>query len=91
VHSIDHYLAYRALGGNYGFSLDGSETFMSYIRSFLFIEFWMSPKINPFDDVRLCALAKSSPGTHQFYVDVYQDLVKADPELADQVIASTCY
>jgi hypothetical protein len=59
VHSIDHYLAYRALGENYGFSLDGSETFMSYIRSFLLIEFWMSPKIsNPFDDVRLCALAK---------------------------------
>jgi hypothetical protein len=90
VHSINHYLFYQYNGGNCGFSLDGSETFMSYIRSFLFIEFWSTPKINPFDDVRFCALAKSS-GTHQFYVDVYQDLVKVDRVLADHVIASTCF
>ena len=38
------------------FLLDGSETAVSYIRGMVFVEFWMRPKINPFDDVRLCAL-----------------------------------
>jgi len=89
VHSIDHYSGYQFLTGR-NFSLDGSETFMSYIRSFMFVEFWMPAKINPLDDMRLCAVA-GSPETHPFYMDVYQDLKRADPVLAKKVLVSTCF
>merc|ERR1719464_251311 len=54
VHSMDHYLGRQFLSGR-DYSLDGSETFMSYIRNILYIEFWAPAKVNPFDDVRLCA------------------------------------
>jgi hypothetical protein len=89
VHSVEHYLGYQFLS-QHNFSLDGSETFLSYMRSFLFVEFWMPSKTNPLDDVRLYTVARS-PGTHPFYLDVYNDLKRADPVLADQILASTSF
>eukprot|EP00978_Attheya_sp_CCMP212_P015736 scaffold40757_cov46-Attheya_sp.AAC.1 len=89
VHSIDHYFMYQFLAHHH-FSLDGSETFMSYIRSLIFVEYWMPSKVNPLDDVRLCAVAQSL-GNHPFYLDVYSDLKGADPVLAEHVLASTSF
>ena len=89
AHSIDHYLGHQYLE-QINYSLDGSETFMSYIRGFIWVKFWMPAKVNLLDDVRLCAVAKS-PDTHPFYMDVYSDLKRADPVLADQVLASTSF
>lgn len=92
VHSMDHYLGHCFLS-NYCFSLDGSETVMSYIRGMLWVHFWTAPKVNLLDDVRLCALATASQPKkmHQFYVDFYNDVVKIDRRLANQIILSTCF
>jgi hypothetical protein len=92
VHSLDHYLCHCFLR-NYCFSLDGSETAMSYIRGMIYVHFWMPPKVNLLDDVRLCTLATASRPNkmHQFYVDFYQDVVKIDPTLANQIIMSTSF
>eukprot|EP00559_Dactyliosolen_fragilissimus_P005404 CAMPEP_0184867680 /NCGR_PEP_ID=MMETSP0580-20130426/27465_1 /TAXON_ID=1118495 /ORGANISM="Dactyliosolen fragilissimus" /LENGTH=424 /DNA_ID=CAMNT_0027368103 /DNA_START=236 /DNA_END=1510 /DNA_ORIENTATION=- len=89
IHSIEHHLYYEYLRHQH-FSLDGSESFMSYVRSLLLIQFWTPPKINPIDDVRLCAVAQMSD-THTFYMDVYRDLKLVDPVLADHIITSTSF
>ncbi len=89
VHSIDHHLYYKYLR-HQNFSKDGSESFMSYVRSLLLVQFWTPPKINPFDDARLCAVAQMSD-MHPFYMDVYRDLKLVDPVLADHILTSTSF
>eukprot|EP00554_Chaetoceros_debilis_P002853 CAMPEP_0194091796 /NCGR_PEP_ID=MMETSP0149-20130528/44447_1 /TAXON_ID=122233 /ORGANISM="Chaetoceros debilis, Strain MM31A-1" /LENGTH=306 /DNA_ID=CAMNT_0038776513 /DNA_START=421 /DNA_END=1341 /DNA_ORIENTATION=- len=89
VHCIDHHLSYEYLK-LHDYSLDGSESFMSYMRSLILVELWMFPKVNPFDDVHLCAVA-CNYDSPSFYSDVYRDLKRADPLLADRIIASTCF
>ena len=89
VHSIDHYLTHAFLASR-PHSIDGSETFRSYIQSFIVYAFWTECKVNLLDDNHLHAIAKRSTDGG-FYQRIYNDLKQSDAFLSDKIVVSCSY
>ena len=87
VHSVDHHLIYQN-AAKHMWDLDGSGSLMSFWKSIMFVNVWVSDVNSPMDQEKI---GKLNPKKYPFYNEVYTELAKLDKELADCVLASTSF
>ncbi len=87
VHSVDHYLLYQNISKEI-WNMDGGQSIKSYWKSVMFANIWVSDLDNILEEEKI---GKLSAKKYPFYNAVYNDLAKADKELADCILASTSF
>jgi len=68
--------------------MDGGQSIKSYWKSVMFANIWVSDLDNILEEEKI---GKLSAKKYPFYNAVYNDLAKADKELADCILASTSF